>query len=600
MTTLPRPEYPRPQFARGDWTNLNGTWEFAFDDDNVGIQEGWSDGRVFPMSILVPFPYQCSNSGINDKGIHEVIWYARSLELRPEWRGLDLLMHFGAVDFEATLFVNGERVGGNRGGHVPFSFDIGPYLVEGINRISLRVEDKQDKTQARGKQSSTGKPQGVDYYCTSGIWQTVWLEPVSQVRIEDFRLTPSVEDAGLEIQIYLHAPASHWTLEAEVMDGETVVASLRKETVNGACRVFVDVPDPKLWSTDHPHLYDLTVRLLQNGELIDEVKSYFGMRSVELRNGQFVLNGESVYLKMVLDQGYWPESYLASPSDEALRNDVELAKRLGFNGVRKHQKVEDPRWLYWCDRLGLLVWGEMANAREWSPESEEAFLAEWRRVVQRDYNSPSVVAWVPLNESWGVPLVNKGHAGQYAFVERVVRNTRFVDAYRPVIDNDGWDHTDVTDICTIHDYTATGEEVKSRYAETISGGPLPRQTWWGGGLTFCEGSSYHGQPVMLTEVGGFLIRPFWLPKEKWDGLYNAYASVNSSDELLAKYQDLCTAIADLPFVSGFCYTQLTDVEQEINGLVTYDRRAKAPIEEIGKINLSLRSHLVNPITLSAV
>jgi beta-galactosidase/beta-glucuronidase len=527
-------------------------------------------------------------SGINEKDIHPIVWYARTLTYQPEWAGRDLLIHFGAVDYEAALWVNGQRVGGNRGGHVPFSFDIAPYLIPGDNRLVLRVEDKQDKTQPRGKQSSSGKPEGIDYYCTTGIWQTVWLEPVPQVRIDTFKLTPQVDEESLEARIYLHAPANAWTLEADVLDGDQIVSHVRKDTIHGTARLVIPIPDAKLWSPDDPNLYGLRIRLIQNGELHDEVTSYFGMRSVELRNGQFLLNGKVTYLKMVLDQGYWPESYLAAPSDDALRKDVEVAKDLGFNGSRKHQKVEDPRWLYWCDKLGLMVWSEMANAREWSPEGEEAFLNEWSRAIQRDYNSPAIVAWVPLNESWGVPLINKGHAGQYAFVEQAVRATRYIDGYRPVIDNDGWDHTDVTDICTIHDYTATGAEIRERYAETAGGGPLPRQTWWGGGLTFCEGSSYHGQPIMLTEVGGFLIRPFWLPKDQWDGLYEAYGSVSTTDELLSKYRDLCSAIADLPFVSGFCYTQLTDVEQEINGLLTYDRKPKVPIDEIAKINRPLR------------
>jgi beta-galactosidase/beta-glucuronidase len=250
--------------------------------------------------------------------------------------------------------------------------------------------------------------------------------------------------------------------------------------------------------------------------------------------------------------------------------------------------VEDPRWLYWCDKLGLLVWGEMANARAWSPEAEEMFLAEWRRVVQRDYNHPCVVTWVPLNESWGVPDIAKGHAAQYAFVERAVSLTRFLDPYRPVIDNDGWEHTDVTDICTIHDYTKTGAEMMEKYRETCRGGALPERSWWDGNVTFADGAVYRGQPVMLTEVGGFLIRPYWLPKDQWDVLYNSYGSVSDPAELLAKYEELMHGIAALNFVSGFCYTQLTDVEQEANGLLTYDRKPKIPIEDIRRINDSLR------------
>ena len=586
--SLPRPEYPRPQLERPHWTNLNGEWEFSFDDANAGLAEGWHDGRTLERRIVVPFPYQSEASGINEKEIHEVVWYARSFTYQPEWRGQDMLLHFGAVDYACTVWVNGVLVGGNRGGHVPFSFDVAPYLHEGENRIALRVEDGQDPTQPRGKQSINGLPGGIDYYCTTGIWQTVWLEPVSQIRIEKLRITPDLEESAFKLSVYLHAPHANWMIEADVLDAGEVVASLRKPTRNGSARLFVRVPDAKLWSPDAPNLYDLRVRLVQNGELIDEVTSYAGMRSVDLRDGHMCLNGEPIYMKMVLDQGYWPESYLAAPSDEAIRRDVELTKALGFNGSRKHQKVEDPRWLYWCDRLGLMVWGEMANARAWSMEAEEMLLSEWQRVIQRDYNHPCIVTWVPLNESWGVPEIAKGHAAQYAFVERAVNATRFLDPYRPVIDNDGWEHTDVTDIATIHDYTATGQEMIDKYEATAKGGPLPVRSWWDGKITFTEGSQYRGQPVMLTEVGGFLIRPSWLPADQWDVLYDTYGSVNDPAELLAKYEDLMGSIASLGFIAGFCYTQLTDIEQEINGLLTYDRRPKVPIEEIARINRSLR------------
>ena len=585
---LPRPEHPRPQHRRPEWTCLNGAWEFAFDDADRGLAENWSGGRALPLAITVPFPYQAPASGLGDPSVHEVVWYARTLAYDPLWRGQDVLLHFGAVDYACSLWVNGEYVGGNRGGHVPFSFDVAPYLREGDNRIALRVEDRQDPAQPRGKQVVSGVPHGIDYTCTTGIWQTVWLEPVPQVRIETFRFTPILEEGGVEIRTMLHAPANGWEIEAEILDGETVVARERRRTNSGTGRLFVRIPDFKTWSPESPHLYDVRLRLIQRGETLDEVHSYLGMRSVELVDGRFLINGEETYLKMALDQGYWREGLLAAPSDEALRRDVDLAKAMGFNGVRKHQKVEDPRFLYWCDRLGLMVWGEMANARAWSSEAEDAFLQEWSRAVQRDYNAPCVVAWVPLNESWGVPLINKGHVGQYAFVERAVRTTRLYDFYRPVIDNDGWDHTDVTDICTIHDYTQTGAEVRERYAEAAHGGPLPEQTWWDGGLTFVNGSGYHGQPVMLTEVGGYLIKPFWLPMEQWDGLYGSYGSVADTDELMAKIEDLMDAIASLPFVSGFCYTQLTDVEQEINGLVTYDREPKVPLGRMKSINDGLR------------
>jgi hypothetical protein len=290
------------------------------------------------------------------------------------------------------------------------------------------------------------------------------------------------------------------------------------------------------------------------------------------------------YLRMILDQGYWPESYLAAPSDAALREDVEWAKKFGFNGARKHQKIEDPRWLYWCDKLGLLVWGEMPNAREWSTQAEEHLAAEWKRGVERDYNHPCIITWVPINESMGLPGLKESNPAQYAFVERMVGITRQVDSYRPVIDNDGWEHSDITDICAIHDYTATATLLKQRYHETRMGGPLPAHVWIDNKPLFVLGSRYRGQPVMLSEVGGFLQVPRDIPGEKRDILFDFYGSCQSNEELLVKYRDLMEGIAALGFVAGFCYTQLTDIEQETNGLLTYDRRPKVDPEKIAGIH----------------
>ena len=513
---LPRPDYPRPQFKRQEWQNLNGEWEFAFDDSDHGREQGGQDGRPLDMRIVVPFPYQSELSGIGDKGIHEVVWYARTFEVPRAWAEQDVLIHFGAVDYQTTLWVNGREVGHNRGGHVPFSFDIRPYLRDGTNRLTLRVEDRQDPYQPRGKQSSTGLPHGIDYYCTTGIWQTVWLEPAPPIRIGELRITPVVEEGLIELAVQLHAPAIGWRLEAEAYDEGDVVAFAEVHTAHATARLRLTIPEAKLWSPESPHLYGLRIRLFDGDRLLDEVESYAGLRSVKVANGRILLNDTPIFLAMVLDQGYWPQSYLAAPSDEALRRDVELTKELGFNGARKHQKIEDPRWLYWCDRLGLLVWGEMANARAWSAEAEERLLAEWERAVRRDYNHPCVITWVPNNESMGFPGLEESHPGQYAFIERVVELTRRLDPTRPVIDNDGWEHTDVTDICAIHDYTPTSAELKERYRETVAGGPLPPTVWYRNKPLFVLGSVHRGQPVMLTEVGGFLSEPADVAADKRD------------------------------------------------------------------------------------
>lgn len=587
LDEIPRPEYPRPQFIRDEWQNLNGEWEFAFDDEDEGLQLGWHDGRSLAGRIVVPFPYQSALSGINDKGVHEHVWYACSFETPEAWRGRDLLLHFGAVDYHATVWVNGQEVGHNQGGHVPFQFDIAPYVKQGVNRLTVRVVDEQDPRQPRGKQSSTGLPHDIDYYCTTGIWQTVWLEPVPSIRIEEIRITPHAYKNAFELEVYLHAPSSAWRLEAEALEGGRVVARAEERTPVATGRLELSIPYAKLWSPEAPNLYDLNIRLFDGDELLDEVKSYAGLRSIEMRGGSVCLNGEPVYLKMVLDQGYWPESLLAAPSDEALQTDIGWAKAFGFNGVRKHQKIEDPRWLSWCDRLGLLVWEEMPNAREWSPQAEERLAAEWRRAVRRDYNHPCVIAWVPVNESMGFPGLGAHHPGQYAFIERMVADTRRLDPTRPVIDNDGWEHTDITDICAIHDYTPTAEELRRRYRTRSEGGELPPTVWIGEKPLFSRGSKYRGQPVVLSEVGGFLMIPTNVPAEERDMLYRFYASIGTAEEMLAKYRDLIEGIASLKFLAGFCYTQLTDIEQEINGLLTYNRQPKVSAEALTEIHREL-------------
>ncbi|HVG97008.1 MAG TPA: glycoside hydrolase family 2 TIM barrel-domain containing protein, partial [Chloroflexota bacterium] len=558
--------------------------------------------------IVVPFPYQSARSGIGDPAVHEVVWYARDFDVPADWAGDDVLLHFGAVDFRATVWINGQEAGHNRGGHVPFSLDATPYLrapggahdvphrPAGPNRLVLRVEDRQDAHQPRGKQAVSGRPGGIDYHCSTGVWQSVWLEPVPVLRIDHLTIATDPEAETIELQISLHAPATGYDLEAEALDGDpdapgAVVATGRVRTAGGAARLRLHIPGARRWSPDAPHLYGLRLRLLQQGRVLDQVDSYAGIRSVTLRDGRVHLNGRPLYLIMALDQGYWPDGLYTAPSDEALRADVVWAKRLGFDGVRKHQKVEDPRWLYWCDRLGLLVWGEMPNARAWSAEAEELLLAEWERAIARDANHPCIVTWVPVNESMGFPGLEAHHPGQYAFLERVVATTRRLDPHRPVIDNDGWEHTDVTDVVAIHDYTPDAAGLRARYRETLAGGPLPPTVWWRGKPLFLRGARHRGQPVMLTEVGGFLQRPAGAPADALDRLFGVYATFGGGDELLARYADLLQGLADLPFLAGFCYTQLYDVAQEVNGLLTAGRRPKVDPERVAALNRDLRQRL---------
>lgn len=580
--------YPRPQMVRQQWASLDGWWEFAFDDANLGLAERWFDGRELPQRILVPFPYQSAASGIGSREIHEVMWYSRSFDVPYGWGSGALLLHFGAVDYRADVWVNGRVAGRNRGGHVPFSFDIAPYLRPGQNRVTVRVEDRQDPYQPRGKQSASGTPVRIYYYCTSGIWQNVWLEPVAPLRIDYLRVLEADPGGALAVTVNLHGPFSEWEAELDVfddLDSTHVCASTWTPSRGASLELRTRIPNPKPWSPDAPHLYGLRVRLMHRGQLVDTVESYVGLRSIELKDGWFYLNGKRTFLLMVLDQGYWPDTLLAAPSDDALREDVVWAKRFGFNGVRKHQKIEHERWLYWCDRLGLMVWEEMPNARSWSEESEERLEIEWLRAVMRDANHPAIVAWVPIVESFGFPELMR-HPHQHDFLERMVSRTRLVDSTRPVIDNDGWQHSDVTDVCTIHDYSHPVEALLERYASTRLTGLPPETGWHKAKALFLPGARYRGQPIVFSEVGGYLMAPE-RPERRRDRLYDAYGNVHNEDELAQRYRTLMEGLASLPFLAGLCYTQLTDVEHEQNGLMTIKRVPRLPPEQVAALHRTL-------------
>jgi beta-galactosidase/beta-glucuronidase len=578
MPELPRSEYPRPRLKRERWECLNGEWEFSFD-------EVASPDESLNKRIVVPFAHQWAMSGLEDRRICETVWYARSFEVPESWAGQNVLLHFGAVDYEATVWINGTEVAFHRGGHVPFTVDITRLLKASGNRVSLRVVDRQDPAQPRGKQASNGLPHGIDYWCTTGIWQTVWLEPVAPTSLADLIVTSDLGQGVLFVTPIVHGNRAELEIQVDAYEGDLHVASASGQTFEVE-PLRLEIPNPRLWSPEEPFLYDLRVRLVRHGEVIDEVESYAGLRSIELRNGRFVINGEPTILRLVLDQGYWPKSGLTAPSDEALRADVEWCKRLGFNGARKHQKVEDPRWLYWCDRLGLLVWGEMANARAWSYEAQERIEAEWTCAVERDRSHPCIIAWVPLNESMGYPKLEEGDARQIAGLERLVQLTRRLNPTRPVIDNDGWEQTAASDVVAIHDYSHSGEKLASRYVD----GVLPERIWSGSRISLLPGADAKGKPILLTEVGGFLMRPD-VPEEELDRMYDIYDSITSTDVLLEKYLELMEGIASVPFLGGFCYTQLTDVEQELNGLLTYDRQPKVDPEAIAKAHERLTERL---------
>ncbi|MDQ0415085.1 glycoside hydrolase family 2 protein [Mesobacillus stamsii] len=587
-----RQEYPRPQLVRNEWLNLNGVWAFAFDDKNIGTAERWykKDISEYPQQIQVPFAFQSELSGINDQNFHDIIWYKRKFETSGTWKGKQIFLHFGAVDYRTWVYVNEELVGYHEGGHTSFSFDITDYLTGGTETISVKVEDpSEDETIPRGKQYWKEKPDSIWYSRTSGIWQTVWLEAISHDHIKKLKFTPDLDNGTVIVEFEVSGDHVGKEVDFEIeFDGKTVVKD--SITIYEAYnkRSF-DLYNHKIfrtgfhhygwnWSPENPNLFDVKVRLHQNGTILDEVTSYFGMRKVHIENGMVYLNNRPYYQKLVLDQGYWPKGLLTAPTDDALKKDIELAKEMGFNGCRKHQKVEDPRFLYWADQLGYLVWGECAASPSFNEDAVARLTREWLEIIDRDYNHPSVVAWVPLNESWGVPNIRANKQQQHHSLAMYYL-LHSIDPTRLVISNDGWELTK-TDICAIHNYNHGQKEDANKYEQfkldlstkesVLASMPARR------GI-YANGFEHQGEPIILTEFGGIGYKVS--EDEGW-----GYTSVTNPNDFLDDYKRIMEAVYSSKILFGYCYTQLTDVEQEINGLLTYDRKPKCELMEIKQIN----------------
>ena len=568
--------HPRPQLTRTRWIDLGGAWGFAYDDERRGLDESWQTCEdVYTHTIQVPFPPEASASGIGDTGFHPIVWYRRTFQVSSVDVGKRLLLHCGAVDYRAHVWVNGQLVATHEGGQTPFSADITTALHSGEDQvIVLRAEDAPlDLTQPRGKQDWQEQPHNIWYHRTTGIWQPVWLEPVDPTHITQVRWTPDLASGQLGFNVTLQRQEEPLHLHIHLsLHGVTLADDLylvqgtevqRQIAFDHAGTTEASI---LLWSPEHPNLIDATLTLLIENEIVDEVQSYAGLRSVSVAHGRFLLNGRPYYLRLALEQGYWPESHLAAPTHEALQREVELAKELGFNGVRIHQKVEDPRFLYWCDRLGLLVWGEMANAYVFSPSAVERLAREWQEALARDYNHPCIAVWVPLNESWGIPDVAH-NPGQRHYVQALYHLTKTLDPTRPVIGNDGWEHV-ITDIYSIHDYSFEGTILRERYGSTEAVERTLREVQPHYRTLALPGSQRTNEPIMLTEFGGISYSP--QPGQLWHG----YGTVTSSDAFLSKYRELVDAILDSPAIAGFCYTQFTDTDQETNGLLTAEREPK--------------------------
>ena len=570
--------YPRPQLQRGTWYSLNGAWDFSLDPDaawRVPRDVQWAE------QIQVPFAVEAPASGIGYTGFFTACWYRRRIELPGTRNGDRWLLHFGAVDYTATVWINGMYVGGHEGGNSPFTLDITDWTPARQCEIVVRAEDDpHDLAKPRGKQDWRLQPHSIWYPRTTGIWQTVWLECVPQTRIGRLAFTPNLARWEVGLEACLEGePRAPLRLGVKLRHGSTVLAVDTYELVNGEVHRGIALSDPGiddsrnelLWSPEAPTLLDVQVELWgERGELLEAVHSYLGLRSVAVQGDKFLLNGRPYLLRMVLDQGYWPGGGLTAADDEALQRDVQLARAMGFNGVRKHQKIEDPRYLYWADRLGLAVWEEMPSAYRFTRVSVQRLSREWTQVIYRDYSHPCIIAWVPINESWGVPNLPDNPRERH-YVQALYHLTKTLDPTRPVVGNDGWESI-ATDIIGIHDYDDQPDRIAKRYhADEI----LPRlfkRERPGGRLLVLEGHPHADLPLMLTEFGGVALAS---SSGGW-----GYSACSTPEEFANQYEQLLEVVRNLGLLAGFCYTQFADTYQEANGLLYANRTPKVPLSRI--------------------
>jgi len=571
--------YPRPQLRRTQWQSLNGPWQFA--RDVAGLWQSPLDVR-WESTIIVPFAPETEASGIGESGFVRACWYRRVIEVVRPSGGQRLLLHFGAVDYAANVWVNGVQAGQHEGGYTPFTIDITSLLKHETAQdvVVQAFDDPGDLTKPRGKQDWQLKPHAIWYPRTTGIWQTVWYELVPATHIQHLRWTSSIERWELALEVAIAGVVEEGArLRVNLTIGDKVIADDTYSIANNEVHRRIALSDPGiddyrnelLWSPESPRLIEALLELSGGrGEPIDTVESYTALRSVTTQRDRFMFNGRPYYLRLVLDQGYWPETGITAPNDAALRQDVELTKALGFNGVRKHQKVEDPRYLYWADRLGLIVWSEMPSAYRFTKSSIARVVREWIEVIERDYSHPCVVTWVPFNESWGAPNLPDS-APERHYVEALYHLTRTLDPTRPVVGNDGWESV-ATDIIGIHDYDADTDRIARRYHADEVLPRLFRRERPGGRLLMLGEQGPPDQPIVLSEFGGIACPA---APGTW-----GYSQCETAEELGRRYTRLLEVVRSLAVLSGFCYTQFADTYQEANGLVRADRTPKIPIAMI--------------------
>ena len=574
--------YPRPDFERKHWMGLNGAWRFAFDDEDAGLSEGWaSDVHKLDREITVPFPYQSERSGVHVTAHHEILWYARDFELPATmFAGGRVMLRFGAVDWHCDVWVNGMHVCTHDGGYTPFSLDITHCLnpAHPLQTVTLRVCDSTRCDQPRGKQSWQEEPDRCWYTPCSGIWQSVWLECVPQEHMETFTITPDLAKSAVHCALTLNQrPKQPGMLDVEVLfqGKRTALLQLEISQAHTAFTVPIReedyVDEVHYWTPETPNLYDVTLTYRANAEQ-DVVQTYFGLRSIRVEGGKILLNNRPFYQRLLLHQGYYDGGLLTAVHDDDYRLDLQLIKSMGFNGIRMHQKVEDPLLYYWADKLGLVVWGELPSCYEFNTVAMERSLHMMQAFIARDFNHPSIICWVPFNESWGLRNIYDNPV-QQQFALGMYHLIKALDASRLVSTNDGWEQV-ASDLCAIHDYARDADALSEKWddvSDLVSSYAHER-------MIYADRFQYQGQPLFLSEFGGIAYTASANDKD-W-----GYSGIETTEEgFLQRLMSLTKYVRAHTDIQGYCYTQFSDVAQEINGLTDSKRTPKVPIEKLKEI-----------------
>lgn len=569
-----RMEHPNPQFERAQWMNLNGTWDFAFDFGVSGMERKWyldaeEARKHFDRKINVPFCPESKLSGIGYTDFIPAVWYRKEVELNEKQITGRTIIHFGAVDYEARVFINGKEAGQHIGGYSSFEFDITDWVHIGKNLIVVYAkDDMRSGLQPRGKQAGSYYSQGCDYTRTTGIWQTVWLEFMPKAYVKCVKYYPDIEGQCFHIDAKV---CGRGKLSMTAYYNGKECGKVSKNVCGDDNKLILQVDELHLWECGQGRLYDIKVNFAAEGnETIDTVSSYAGMREVKLDGYKFLLNGTTVFQRTVLDQGFYRDGIYTAPSDEALLNDIKLSMALGFNGARLHQKIFEPRFLYHCDKEGYLVWGEHGN---WgldlsNPEAFLNFMPEWLEAVERDFNHPSIIGWCPFNETWDY----EGRRQNDKILANIYKMTKALDSTRICIDTSGNFHV-ATDIYDLHNYRQDVKEFAECYNDFGKGGQFHEE----------HPARQHyteGLPVFISEYGGIQ----WNIDETQTDAWGYGEAPKTEEEFIKRYEGLTNALLNHPKIMGFCYTQLYDIEQETNGLYDYDRRPKFDMEIFKKIN----------------